>query len=67
MTIRCPNCDNTKPNLIEDNGERVSSPDLRLLCVARVCRGDEAFDGEVVGDDGLVLCGMQWEPNEEQS
>ncbi len=64
---KCPHCDNTLPNLIEDNGERVASPDLTLLCIARVSLGQQAYpedDNQAdVGSDGLVICGMQWEPN----
>ena len=67
MTYRCPHCGNSRPSLIENNGCRVNSPDLTLLCIARVRHGDEATDPHhpavEVDDDGLVLCGMQWEPN----
>lgn len=68
-TYRCPNCDNTRPSLIEDNGLRVNDPDLTLLCMARVRPGEESCpDRDIpaeVGDDGLVTCAMQWCPNQE--
>lgn len=66
-TYRCPNCGNTKPSRIEDNGLRVTDPDLTLLCTARVLPGEEACPDRAIpaktGDDGMVTCGMQWCPN----
>lgn len=52
-----------------DNGERDSSPNLTLLCVARVKSEDWSFDHvkPEPGDydaSGLVPCGMQWDPND---
>ena len=65
---RCPNCGNTDPRFIEDNGCKASDPLYTLLCVARVAPGDDSFNGDAdpplpVGEDGKVTCGMQWEPN----
>lgn len=64
---RCPHCGNTDPAFIESNGEPRSSSDLTLLCVARVKPDEWSFDTkpepDQIGVDGLVPCGMQWEPN----
>ncbi len=66
----CPHCGNTNQKLIQDNGEKPSSPDLTLLCVARVEPEDWSFDHvkpllEDYDAAGLVPCGMQWDPNME--
>jgi len=65
---KCPHCGNTDSNFIQSNGEPANSPDLTLLCVARVKPGDWSFDHvkpspEDYDTNGLVPCGMQWEPN----
>jgi hypothetical protein len=70
---RCPWCGNGKPNLIEDNGLKVTDPELTLLCVARVKPEDssQSYDDNGFGrvlnpdPDGLVQCGYQWNPNDE--
>ena len=66
---KCPHCGNTNSKYIQDNGEPPRSPDLTLLCVARVKPGDWAFDHvkprpEDLDAHGLVPCGMQWDPNQ---
>lgn len=64
---RCPHCGNQSPKLIQDNGEKPTSPDLTLLCMASVAPKDWAFteepDADQIGEDGKVPCGMQWDPN----
>lgn len=66
---RCPHCGNTDRRTILDNGERPSSPDLTLLCVARVAPSAWSFYPPATPDpgdydvNGCVPCGMQWEPN----
>ena len=67
---KCPHCGNTDPKHIQDNGEQPSSSDLTLLCVARVKPSEWSFDPvapipEDYDADGLVPCGMQWDPNSE--
>ena len=67
--MKCPHCGNSDPRLIQDNGERPSSPDLTLLCVARVPPEAWSFDHVKPSPSdfdaaGLVPCGMQWEPNQ---
>jgi hypothetical protein len=67
--MRCPHCGNTNDKFIQDNGEPRTSPDLTLLCVARVPPAEWSFDHEKpLPEDhdakGLVPCGMQWEPNQ---
>lgn len=65
--MRCPHCGNTDASTIQDNGDRPTSLDLTLLCVARVKPDEWSFDQtpdpDMIGADGLVPCGMQWEPN----
>lgn len=65
---RCPHCGNRDPKFLQDNGERPSSPDLTMLCVAPVAPADWSFDtkptAEDIGTDGRVPCGMQWDPNQ---
>ncbi len=69
MPIRkCPHCGNTNPILLLNNGEEPASPDLTLLCVARVKPGEWSFDHvaplpEDYDAANLVPCGMQWDPN----
>ena len=65
---RCPHCGNFDQGLIQSNGEPATSPDLTLLCVARVVPAAWSFDHahpapDQIGPDGRVACGMQWEPN----
>jgi hypothetical protein len=63
----CPHCGNADPAKVEDNGCSTTSPDLTLLCVARVAPKDAAhFDPDLteVAPDGTVACGMQWDPND---
>lgn len=65
---QCPHCGNYNDKLIQDNGERAASPDLTLLCIARVAPSEWSFDHvapqpEDFDAAGLVPCGMQWEPN----
>lgn len=64
---KCPHCGNTDSRTIQDNGEPARSPDLTLLCVARVPPGEWSFDEAPLPEDhdarGLVPCGMQWDPN----
>ena len=66
LHAKCPHCGNTNPELIETNGCEPNDPDFTLLCIARMKPGEEALaDFEPrsqPGDDGLVACGMQWEP-----
>lgn len=66
--MRCPHCGNTNGKFIQNNGEPPRSLDLTLLCVARVPPGDWSFDEKPLPEDydanGLVPCGMQWEPNQ---
>lgn len=68
---RCPHCGNTASKFIQDNGERPSSPDLTLLCVTRVAPDAWSFGIELpplpedYDTNGLVPCGMQWDPNTE--
>lgn len=59
----CPHCGNCDPSQVEDNGEPLSSPYLALLCVARVHPDQSIHLFPEVGEDGLTVCGMQWEPN----
>jgi hypothetical protein len=63
----CPHCGNHDPKLIEDNGCKRRDPRLTMLCIARVKPEDSAFDDDPgpggVDVNGLVACGMQWEPN----
>jgi hypothetical protein len=70
MTWRCPWCDNTDEATIQDNGERPTSRDLTLLCVARVKPEMRRFNdppmAEDLDADGLVACGEQWAPNEDK-
>lgn len=66
---RCPHCGNADGKYIETNGEPARSPDLTLLCVARVPAGEWSFDHvdplpEDLDAQGRVPCGMQWEPNQ---
>lgn len=68
MARTCPHCGNRDPNFIQSNGERASSPDLTLLCVARVKPEAWSFDHvkpepDQLDAEGLVPCGMQWSPN----
>jgi hypothetical protein len=71
MKRKCPHCGNTDQKLLQDNGERPSSPDLTLLCVARVKPSEWSFDiapsADFHGADGLVPCGMQWDANAEMA
>ncbi len=67
--MSCPSCGNANRETIETNGCRPSDPDLTLLCVARVTPEDSDSEPEwlVAGDydeNGLVICGAQWCPNE---
>lgn len=65
---RCPHCGNTSSTTIQTNGEPARSPDLTLLCVARVKPDEWSFDAKPLPEDhdanGRVPCGMQWEPNQ---
>lgn len=67
-TRRCPHCGNRDEKYIQSNGERATSPDLTLLCIARVKPEEWSFtdppEADQIGADGLVPCGMQWEPND---
>lgn len=67
MKKKCPHCGNKDAKLIQSNGEQDSSPDLTLLCVARVKPAEWSFsdppEPDMVDAAGLVPCGMQWEPN----
>ena len=60
---KCPHCGNRDPKLIEDNGERPSSPDLTLLCVAPIAPEDSTFDWLPL-NQRPATCGMQWDPNQ---
>lgn len=64
---KCPHCQNENENTIHNNGEPARSPDLTLLCVARVKPSEWSFDESPLPEDldtnGLAPCGMQWEPN----
>lgn len=66
---RCPHCGNTDRKHIQSNGERPSSLDLTLLCVAPVAPSEWSFDvapsPEFYDANGLVPCGMQWDPNQD--
>jgi hypothetical protein len=62
----CPHCGG---HSIEDNGLRRSNPDLTLLCTTRVKLDEASLDYEDFGDtpldeNGLVICGHQWNPHE---
>ncbi len=67
---KCPHCGNRNPKFLQDNGEDWSSPGLSMLCVSRVKPEDWSFaDGakpakEDYDVNGLVPCGMQWDPNQ---
>jgi len=68
--VRCPHCGNADRKLIETNGEPARSPDLTLLCVARVPPDAWSFDHvapepQDLDAAGLVPCGMQWDANQE--
>jgi len=69
MTSRtqCPHCGNVDRKYLQDNGQLPTSPDLSMLCVARVRPEDWSFDAKPDPQDydanGLVPCGMQWDPN----
>jgi hypothetical protein len=61
---------NDRQYVVEGNGEPPSSPDLTLLCVARVKPSEWSFDHVAPFPEdhdaaGLVPCGMQWDPNAE--
>ena len=65
---RCPHCGNARSKYIQGNGESAKSPNLTLLCVARVAADAWSFDHvkpspEDFDTAGLVPCGMQWDPN----
>ena len=67
----CPNCGNTDPRTIEDNGLRPRDPDYTLLCLARVPENVSSYDSFAlaemdrgVDENGLAECGWQWEPNQ---
>ena len=65
---KCPHCGNTDSKHIQTNGEAATSPDLTLLCVARVKPCAWSFDHvapqpEDFDADGNVPCGMQWDAN----
>ena len=66
LRAKCPHCGNTDPATIETNGCEPHDDDFTLLCVARVRQGEDAladFEPHAeVGADGMVACGMQWEP-----
>lgn len=67
--MHCPHCGNTDSKFIQTNGESMASPDLTLLCVARVSPDEWSFDHvkplpEDHDANGLVPCGMQWDPNQ---
>ena len=68
MKRTCPHCGNRSERLIQDNGEPPTSPDLTLLCVARVAPDAWSFETAPLPEDhdanGLVPCGMQWEANQ---
>jgi hypothetical protein len=71
-TRRCPHCGNTDSKFLQDNGEAASSPDLTLLCVARIQPSEWSFDHvaplpEAHDASGLVPCGMQWDVNQEDA
>jgi hypothetical protein len=65
--MKCPHCGNQDPKFIQDNGASPRSPDLTLLCVARVKPEVWSFDEKPLPEDfdaaGLVPCGAQWDPN----
>jgi len=67
---RCPWCGNRKPSLIENNGLKVTDPELTLLCLARINPENSSFPPlhvvrEPRDSDGLVECGYQWNPLDE--
>lgn len=66
MKWRCPHCGNTDKGTIESNGGSRRNGDLTLLCVARVSLRDSSWDRpEDAGEPdaaGLVACGAQWDP-----
>jgi hypothetical protein len=65
--MKCPHCGNKNQASLEDNGLSEKDEDYTLLCVARVQPKDEANHYEPrqePGLDGLVMCGMQWCPNQ---
>ena len=70
MARKCPHCGNTDRKFIQDNGESGLSSDLTLLCVARVPAAEWSFGTELppLPEDydaqGLVPCGMQWDPHQ---
>lgn len=76
---KCPHCGNKDRGLIETNlapDERTGSAYRRcreeetLLCMAKMkpsestFRGDETY-AETADAEGLVPCGMQWDPTDE--
>lgn len=70
---QCPHCGNTDPAFLQSNlepeGIHSRSRDLTILCVARVKPNEWSFDHvepgpDDIGPDGLVACGMQWDPNQ---
>lgn len=68
---KCPHCGNKNSKFIHSNGEPDSSPDLSMLCMARVKPEDWSFADsckpakEYYDANGLVPCGMQWDPNQD--
>lgn len=74
MRRLCPHCGNTNAELMQSNlepehGVFSRHRDLTLLCIAKVRPEEWSFDhvapsGDEIGVDGLVPCGMQWDPNE---
>lgn len=64
MRYKCPHCGNLDRSTIQDNGIEFTDPAFTLLCMALVRPIDSAIDSQRPDRNGLVECGMQWEPNQ---
>lgn len=63
--MKCPHCGNRNPDCVETNGLDHCDPVFSYLCTARVAPGEsDNPEHEVIGPDGRVMCGMQWNPYE---
>lgn len=65
---KCPNCGNTNPDTIMDNGCDPRDEDYTLLCVTRVPEEVTSYEIALLEPkdfdaEGRPECGWQWEPN----
>lgn len=66
--FECPNCGNTDPQLMGDNGEPEYAPDLELVCLLELDTAEEtSFRKSAVPEpNGKFVCGCLWTPNSEE-